>query len=135
MVMKRLDHYAIRTRDVAGTAKFYQDILGLVEGPRPNFPFPGIWLYADGVAVVHLVGLDMRDNYGLREYLGDRPLHTHGAGSVDHIAFVGEDILAMRAKLQLAGIKFTERKLPYMPLDALFIEDPNGIIVEMNFPR
>lgn len=135
MAMKRLDHYAIRTLKLAETAKFYEDVLDLVPGPRPNFPFPGIWLYCGDVATVHLIGIDARDNSGYLEYFGQRPDPSGGTGAVDHIAFLGDDIASMRLRLAELGIRFVERKLPYTPLDALFIEDPNGIIVEMNFPR
>ena len=40
-----LNHYSIRTLNVEQTRRFYVDVLGLTVGPRPNFPFPGIWLY------------------------------------------------------------------------------------------
>ncbi|HEX7562695.1 MAG TPA: VOC family protein, partial [Bradyrhizobium sp.] len=38
-----LDHFNIRTRKLADTVQFYQDILGLTKGDRPNFAFPGAW--------------------------------------------------------------------------------------------
>ena len=36
-----LDHFNIRTRNLADTVRFYEDILGLEKGARPNFAFPG----------------------------------------------------------------------------------------------
>ena len=36
-----LDHFNIRTRKLADTVRFYEDILGLEKGARPNFAFPG----------------------------------------------------------------------------------------------
>ena len=72
MPLNRLDHYSIRTTHLAETQRFYTDVLGLEVGPRPNFPFPGVWLYHGGVAVVHVVGIDPNDPSGLQDYLGDK---------------------------------------------------------------
>src|SRR5690348_18488124 len=47
-----LDHFNIRTRNLSDTVRFYEDILGLEKGPRPNFAFPGAWMYSEGKAVV-----------------------------------------------------------------------------------
>ena len=35
-----LDHFNIRTRKLADTIRFYEDVLGLENGDRPNFAFP-----------------------------------------------------------------------------------------------
>ena len=39
-----LDHYNVSTRKLDETVRFYQDVLGFVNGPRPPFDFPGAWL-------------------------------------------------------------------------------------------
>ena len=41
-----LDHFNIRTRKLADTVRFYEDVLGLEKGDRPNFAFPGAWMYS-----------------------------------------------------------------------------------------
>lgn len=41
-----LDHFNIRTRNLAETVRFYEDVLGLENGARPNFAFPGAWMYS-----------------------------------------------------------------------------------------
>src|SRR6267143_428827 len=56
-----LDHFNIRTRNLADTVRFYEDILGLEKGARPNFAFPGAWMYSEGKAVVHLVDISKTD--------------------------------------------------------------------------
>ena len=43
-----LDHFNIRTRNLADTVRFYEDVLGLEKGARPNFAFPGAWMYSGG---------------------------------------------------------------------------------------
>src|ERR1700692_3472995 len=52
-----LDHFNIRTRKLSDTVRFYEDVLGLEKGARPNFAFPGAWMYSEGKPVVHLVDI------------------------------------------------------------------------------
>ncbi|MFS2160923.1 VOC family protein [Pseudomonas sp. Pseusp122] len=49
-----LDHANIVTPNLAATASFFIDVLGLTIGPRPNFQVPGCWLYSDGRPLIHL---------------------------------------------------------------------------------
>lgn len=137
MAIERLDHYSIRTTDVEATRKFYTEVLGLEVGPRPNFPFPGVWLYQGGIAVVHVVGIDPSDRAGLHDYLGERGSDAAGAGTgtIDHVAFLGRDFAGMRARFQQAAITFRERKVPNMDLMQIFVDDPNGVTIELNFPQ
>ena len=41
MSLSTLDHCSIRTAKLPETRDFYVDILGMVDGPRPDFDFPG----------------------------------------------------------------------------------------------
>src|SRR5258705_5697720 len=50
----RLDHYNVSTRNLGATIRFYEDVLGLVNGPPRPLDFPGAWLYSDGHPVLHL---------------------------------------------------------------------------------
>ena len=97
MPINRLDHYSIRTTDLAATERFYTEVMGFEVGPRPNFPFLGAWLYQGGVAVVHVVAMDPNNPEGLKGYLGDKPMESSGTGTIDHIAFVGTEVEAVRA--------------------------------------
>jgi hypothetical protein len=49
-----LDHYNVSTRKLKETVQFYEDVLRFVNGPRPQFNFPGAWLYSAGHPVLHL---------------------------------------------------------------------------------
>ena len=55
MAIVDLDHVNIRTTQLAKTTAFFTEVLGLVVGWRPDFPFGGAWLYAGEKDVVHLV--------------------------------------------------------------------------------
>jgi len=135
MPISRLDHYSIRTENLPATERFYTDVLGLEVGPRPQFNFPGVWLYQGGVAVVHVVGIDPNDPSGLKEYLGDKVMGgAPGTGTIDHVAFVGTDVETMRERFRNAGVPFRDRLVPSLNLDQVFLEDPNGVTIELNFP-
>jgi catechol 2,3-dioxygenase-like lactoylglutathione lyase family enzyme len=136
MSVRRLDHYSIRTTRLADTERFYTEVMGFEVGPRPAFKFPGVWLYQGGVAVVHVVGIDPDDPAGLVEYLGDKGMDAEpGTGTIDHVAFLCDGVDAMRAHFQGKGVEFRERQVPSLNLTQLFLEDPNGVTLELNFPN
>ena len=134
MPLTGLDHCAIRTGDLVATRDFFVDVLGLEDGDRPPFPFPGHWLYCAGRPVVHLIGLDAQGSTGLVDYMGeDRDAALTGTGAVDHVAFAADDLEGMRARIEELGIESRERDVPDLALHQIFVVDPNGITVEINF--
>ena len=109
-----LNHFTIRTTDLNATRHFYADVLGLTVGPRPAFPFPGLWMYrgdhADVAnAVVHVIHSDGSDTSGLMGYLGEKRDAFSGTGAVDHIAFFADGLVAMLAQFAKHQVKFDER--------------------------
>jgi catechol 2,3-dioxygenase-like lactoylglutathione lyase family enzyme len=140
MAIKKLGHYSIRTTDLAASRTFYTKVLGLKEGFRPPFKFPGIWLYRGGdeadFGVVHIIGIDLNDPQGLVDYLGDKSQDALvGTGTVDHVAFLAEGLIEMRAKLAFMGLPFTERTVPSLELHQVFLTDPSGVTIELNYPQ
>lgn len=135
-----LNHYSIRTTDLDGCRAFYANVLGLTVGPRPEFPFPGLWMYAGdhaqyANAVVHIIGSDANAPQGLNDYLGERgDAAPSGTGVIDHVAFFADGLAAMMAHLQQLGIEFRQRAVPGIGLYQLFLDDPNGVVVELNYP-
>jgi len=140
MPIHQLNHYSIRTTDLEASRRFYTEILGFTVGPRPPFPFPGLWLYCGehasyNNAVVHIIGIDLNDPAGLERYLGDRdPASLRGTGSVDHIAFYATGLAQMKARLAERGVAFRERTVPALGLHQLFLDDPSDVVIELNFP-
>lgn len=135
-----LNHFSIRTLDLEATRNFYERVLGLTVGPRPDFPFPGLWMYRGdhgdvANAVVHIIGMDPNDPQGLKGYLGDRDVSSlKGSGAVDHVAFFADGLAGMLARLRELGVPVRERTVPNIGLHQLFLDDPNGVVVELNFP-
>ncbi len=140
MSIRKLGHYSIRTGNLGASRRFYADVLELKEGFRPPFKFPGIWFYLGGddadFGVVHIIGIDASDPQGLKDYLGDKDeASLFGTGAVDHVAFLASGLGAMRHKLSQQAVPFVERSVPSLGLHQLFLTDPSGVTIEMNYPQ
>jgi catechol 2,3-dioxygenase-like lactoylglutathione lyase family enzyme len=140
MPIGRLDHYSIRTLDIEASRRFYTEIMGFQVGYRPEFNFPGLWLYnglpyPESYGVVHIIGVDVDNPEGLKEYLGDRDLESlKGTGTVDHMAFAATGLADMRRRLGRHKVPFRERTVPSLGLHQVFIEDPSNVTIELNYP-
>jgi catechol 2,3-dioxygenase-like lactoylglutathione lyase family enzyme len=141
MPLSKIAHYSVRTLDLEATRKFYTEVMGLTVGPRPPFKFPGLWLYngshdSYANAVVHIIGIDPNDPQGLKEYLGDRDAASlaAGTGSFDHIAFEANDVQAMISHLKKKAVPYRERMVPDLNLHQVFLDDPSGVVIELNYP-
>ena len=127
MDLLKIDHFTLSVAPEAltGLRDFYRDLLGLVEGPRPDFNFPGHWLYAGGAAVVHLAGNRPNDAGGPG---GDRP-----TGRFDHVSFQARGLARTRRHLEARGIDWQEAPVPGFPLHQIFLRDPIGLKIELTF--
>jgi catechol 2,3-dioxygenase-like lactoylglutathione lyase family enzyme len=147
MDIKRVDHYSIRTPDLEASRRFYTDVIGLKEGPRPPFNFPGYWLYsgdppldlhnaARNYGFVHLMGFDRDNPNSLNDYVGERDAAgpQTGTGALDHIAFAATGRSAMIERCRRHNVEFFERAVPLLGLHQMFIKDPNGVMIEINYP-
>ncbi|MDR8726876.1 VOC family protein [Burkholderia pseudomultivorans] len=138
MPVSKLAHYSIRTLDLERSCRFYERVLGFRRGYRPPFDFPGAWLYkGDDEAdygTVHVIGVDPANPDGLTAYLGDKDLPATGTGTVDHIAFLATGVEAMWQTLRTENIAWRDRTVPSLGLHQVFIEDPSGVTIELNFP-
>lgn len=123
MTISSLGHYTIRCtqQKLSSLRAFYTDVLGLQEGARPDFPFPGHWLYCGAKPIVHLYASASSDT-------------DARTGSLDHVAFDAEGVDAVRYRLLDAGVPFDERPVAGYPLHQVFVHDPAGIKLEMTFP-
>lgn len=114
-------HVAISVTDVEESRRFYRDILGFDELPRPDFGFPGSWLRI-GSLQLHLGQVDaMKPSAGFPHFA----LHVP----------TDEFHVTMDA-LHEAGVTFLGE--PSSRVDfgtttvwAAFITDPSGNVIEL----
>ena len=132
MPLTELNHYFVRANDLERTRDFYVSVLGFEVMPRPNFPFPGYWLGINGKIQVHMgpAGIANQDLY----YLGTpKNAATDNSGVVDHIAFLASEPEKFVQRFRSMGVAYRPRSLPESDLFQLFIKDPNGLTIELNF--
>ena len=120
--LESVNHIARATRELdklQETIDFYRDVLGFREIKRPNFDFPGAWLYGYGVQI-HLIIDDDANAAGGR--LSKR---------ADHVAFHTPDIEAVERRLDELGIEYVGNTVPTTGVKQLFFHDPNGYHIEV----
>ena len=133
MALQQLEHFLIQATDIEATRDWYESVLGLKRGPAPEFHFPVCWLYIGDTAVLHLAqgGDDVGDER--KAYLGQQSTDTHGSGVIDHVAFHASDLKQTLAHFEALGLQFTTREIADVGLFQVFLLDPNGVKVELNF--
>jgi catechol 2,3-dioxygenase-like lactoylglutathione lyase family enzyme len=131
MKLMKINHILVLARNVDAMHRFFIDAIGLEDGPRPPFPFPGHWCYSEGQPLIHIAS-DQGDS-GQDEWLGG-PSAT-GTGAIDHIAFTGDDFPSLQERLSRLGIPASVRQVPLEGLIQIFVPGPEGIKVEIQFPQ
>jgi len=132
MPVTELNHYLIRANNLERTKNFYCEVLGFEVMPRPDFPFPGYWLGVSGKIQVHMAqaGVPNSKLY----YLGSpRNAATDNSGVIDHIAFLATDPDRFVERLRKLGVPTRPRNFPESQLYQLFLKDPDGLTIELNF--
>jgi catechol 2,3-dioxygenase-like lactoylglutathione lyase family enzyme len=125
-----LDHAGLLVSDVERSLRFYTEVLGLEEVPRPStFDFPGAWV-AVGDQQLHLIG--EAEPGRVRRVHPGYDASEAAAGYASHLALVVEDVDAMLERMSRAG---TEPAAPARSrgdgVRQAYVRDPDGYIVEL----
>ena len=110
MPVLELNHYFIRARNLEASRRFYCEALGFEVMPRPEFGYAGYWLGTTAASA--------RSNSGV----------------IDHIAFLAADPEAFWLRLDALAVQARGRHFPALPLYQIFVSDPDGLAIELNFP-
>lgn len=123
MSINGFDHVNLRTSAMAATVDFYAAVLDLTPGPPP----PGLdpqqitWMRdAAGRALFHL----MRAPDGTV---------SDTTGAIDHIALDSSGYDAMIERLTTLGVAHRCNDVASIDLRQIFVRDPNGVLLELNF--
>lgn len=123
MPVSDINHYNLRIpkENIDELVLFYTAVIGLTVGHRPLKSF-GYWLYAGEKSLLHL-SLASADE--LREY--------EKQNAFDHIAFSCTDLIEFEAHLSHAGVSYKRNVITETGQVQLFLHDPMGNKIELNF--
>lgn len=126
MAIVGLNHFNIMgSRSLIDEVRdFYIDVIGLTEGRRPDFDFDGHWLYAGEAPILHLM---------VSKEAGKAA--GESTGPLDHIALTAADLAAVEARLTKLGRAYKKKVIPEFNVTQLFLHDPIGLGVELNFSK
>lgn len=131
MPLTQMEHFLVLTDDIDATRDFYVEALGMHVGPRPPLEFPGYWMYVGAVPCVHIGDWEI---YKAHSEAMSIPVsrRASGTGPFDHIAFNASNFAEVTQRLSDRGVRFTSNTVPGIGLRQLFLEDPNGVKIEIN---
>lgn len=120
-MIERLDHINLRTAQLDAMTAWYVEVLSMETGPRPGFPFPGAWLYANGHALVHLVGVEKAPG-------------EQGDLTLEHGAFKASGLTEFIDKLEARGERFRIGRIEDFGIIQVNVWDPDGNHLHIDFP-
>jgi catechol 2,3-dioxygenase-like lactoylglutathione lyase family enzyme len=132
MPLTKLEHYLVMTDDIERSRDFYRDVIGLAVGFRADLGFAGYWLYLGDIPVIHIAEWE---TYTAHSHQHGIPVTTraHSTGVFDHVAFNGHNAQEMIDKLVGLNVRFHRNDVPHVGLIQLFLFDPDGLKIELNY--
>ncbi len=123
-----LDHRGIRTTELEASRHFYEDLLGLKRGDRPGaLPTNGYWLYAGDTPIIHLI----EEPDASKAATGTARDDLTEAGGQTHVALTVEGARDTVDRLSAAGVPYWDRLFRNPVMYQVFVEDPNGLLIEL----
>lgn len=123
MQIRKLDHVNVRTTQLAKMIDWYTTVLGMHSGNRPDFPFPGAWMYAGESPVVHLVGID-----------GDPATGSEVKLKLEHFALSATGRERFIKTLDEKSEKYQRGELKDFNIIQINLWDPDGNHIHIDFP-
>lgn len=122
MPLQKLGHVNLRTRNLKELTRFYTDILGMHVGPRPDFGFPGAWIYLGEEPIVHLVGVK------------DAPSPYREDQQLEHFAIDATGRAEFVEKLEANNVAYYIREIEDFGICQVNLHDTDGNHIHIDFP-
>jgi catechol 2,3-dioxygenase-like lactoylglutathione lyase family enzyme len=128
-VLSGVQHCTFVVSDLDGSRRFYREVLGLEEVPRPDsFDFGGAWFRVGAVDEIHLIA------QGDGTARAGRADHgTSGfMGFVPHVALESDDLDAALGRAAEHGVLPASGPVPRGDgVTQAFVLDPDGYVIEL----
>ena len=134
MPLTQIEHYLVLTDDIDATRDFYLNALGMELGFRPPLGFPGHWVYIGAVPVIHIAEWVTYTAHSKAKGV-EVSTRARGTGPVDHIAFAAQDYDGVLDRLRRQAVQVRTNDSPGNVVRQLFLFDPNGVKIEINFRK
>ncbi len=120
------DHVTIICADLAATRRFYVDVLGMIEVPRPAFKFPGLWFQLGNVQIHATQESPEAGRAGWADQGGKVVSRGH------HFAFRVDDVSKALKMVEAHGVRIASA-LQQRPdgFRQVYLYDPDGHVVEL----
>ena len=132
MQISQLEHFLIIADDIEETASWYVDNLGFRVGKNPDFGVPVTWLYLGDRDVIHIS--QSRGENRFKRPAATRVEIIKGGHPIHHVAFRAYGLDETLVHLDANNIEYVEQQTSGQDVYQVFLQDPNGITVELNFP-
>ncbi|MGI9402000.1 MAG: VOC family protein [Rhizobiaceae bacterium] len=119
-MLQKLEHVNVRTSNLTEMANWYEEILEMENGERPDFGFSGAWLYVGDTPAVHLVEVD------------DEPQSIEP--KIEHFAFAAAGLKDFLTRLDDRGISYSLATVRNLPIVQVNVNDPDGNHIHIDFP-
>ncbi|MCG6902571.1 MAG: VOC family protein [Rhodobacter sp.] len=119
MTLVAFDHVNVRTAKLDAMVAWYADVLDMHTGPRPDFNFPGAWLYLGDQAIIHLVGLS-----GEPQTQDPR---------IEHFALRAKGLSEFLARMEEKNVPVALAEVPGFGILQVNIHDPDGNHIHVDF--
>ncbi|MCR9238555.1 MAG: VOC family protein [Alphaproteobacteria bacterium] len=123
MLVSSLDHVNIRTANLQAMIDWYTKFLGLKNGPRPDFGFPGAWMYLGELPIVHMVAAENGGGAGSEQDL-----------KLEHFAFRGNSWSEFKHLLETNGAPYKLQTIEEVDILQCNIWDPDQNHIHVDFP-
>ncbi len=141
MPIKRLDHVNFITHDMPKTIEFYCKVIGLVHGQHLSIDTAqSVYFYIpdNDVAILHIGNAKADKKQPKFERFAELDKNHDGrfaTGAFDHfcLALDDRDYAIYIDKLDKMRVPYQTYCHEDMPLKQLWLLDPNGVRVELNF--
>jgi catechol 2,3-dioxygenase-like lactoylglutathione lyase family enzyme len=123
-----LFHVLVKSNDLPQTLKFYKEVLGLREAPRPAFGNPGAWM-----AVSTPIGEQIIHVWAGGAGMGPTGKTPYGTAAIDHVSLLAIGHEGFRRRFMKFKLPWREFIIPNTSLWQLFVYDPSGVQIELTF--